>query len=179
MCVILMGKIYCSECGAEMDDSSLFCTECGSKIDNVSNNDIIGNLNQNLISNGNIDVNDIIRRFKSPLLIKGMIAIAIIEAIAFSFTWMGISFSLRIIPMLFNIIAVLAVFICPLLIGYLSKESILFLSFYTFVMAIVVLIVHFIFAPFGFMSIFSFLFMLFVMELMALIGKFAQIHLNI
>ena len=78
--------------------------------------------------------------------------------------------------MLFNVIAVLCVLICPFLIGNMSREPILFLLGYTFVMAIVVFIIHFIFAPFGFMSIFSFLFMLFVMEIMTLIGKFVQMH---
>lgn len=178
--MICMGRIYCSECGAEMDDSSLFCTECGSKIDDSTpNNNIIDNFNKNLISNGNVNINDVIRRLNSPLLIKGVIAIAIIETIAFSFTWIGVSFSLRIIPILFNIIAVFGVLICPFFIGYLSKESILFVLGYTFLMAIVVFIVHFIFAPFGFMGLFSFLFMLIVMECMVFIGKFAQIKIKL
>lgn len=30
--VIIMGKIYCSECGAELDDSVTFCLSCGKNV---------------------------------------------------------------------------------------------------------------------------------------------------
>lgn len=161
-----MGKIYCSECGAETNDSALFCHECGSKIDN----DIPNN---NLMLNANIDIN-IMERVELPLLIKSIFAIVIIEAVSFSFIWVGVSFSLRIVPLLFNILAILGVIICPFIMGYLSQESILFSIGYAVLMAIIVFFVYFIFAPFGFMGLFSFLFMLIVMIAMTFIGKYTQ-----
>lgn len=162
-----MGKIYCSECGAETNDSALFCQECGSKIDNDTPNN-------NLMLNANIDINKIMERVELPLLIKSIFAIVIIEAVSFSFIWVGVSFSLRIVPLLFNILAIFGVIICPFIMGYLSQESILFSIGYAVLMAIMVFFVYFIFAPFGFMGLFGFLFMLIVMIAMAFIGKYAQ-----
>lgn len=40
-----MGKIYCTECGVELDDTVKFCSKCGSEVTNSSNNNISkGNL---------------------------------------------------------------------------------------------------------------------------------------
>lgn len=33
-----MGKIYCAECGTELDDSMNFCSNCGAPLDDKSTN---------------------------------------------------------------------------------------------------------------------------------------------
>ena len=168
-----MTILYCSECGCELEESATFCSNCGSRVDDDSST------KNNLMLTENINIAGIVKRAESSLLIKGILAIAIIEAISFSFAWLSVSFSFRIVPLLFNILAILGILICPSIIGYLSQESLLFVLGYTVLMAIVVFIVHFIFAPLGFMSLFSFVFMLVVMCIMAFIGKFIQLNYNL
>ena len=43
-----MGKIYCSECGSELEDTVKFCSSCGTPVDNT---DITPNSNEKLDNN--------------------------------------------------------------------------------------------------------------------------------
>lgn len=58
-----MGKIYCTECGAELDDSVKFCSKCGNKLDktiNSKSNELKEDIdfsNKNSIKTKHIDKN--------------------------------------------------------------------------------------------------------------------------
>ena len=56
----LMGKIYCTECGTELDDTVKFCSNCGTQVDA----DIVSNTNES-VDNNNILNDDSINEEKS------------------------------------------------------------------------------------------------------------------
>lgn len=63
-----VGKIYCTECGTELDESVKFCSECGSKIGNTNSN------NDKTISDKNVDATtDLMKRIELPLLMGGLL----------------------------------------------------------------------------------------------------------
>lgn len=59
-----MGKMYCTECGTQIDDTATFCSKCGAKVDDSSNNSKTSNS-----SNKGNSASSISTIFKEPKII--------------------------------------------------------------------------------------------------------------
>lgn len=76
-----MGKIYCTECGAEMDESMKFCSSCGTPINNTDTNTKPNEtIESNKTSNNDIKTK---KSSNSKYLVGGIIAIIIIAVLGF------------------------------------------------------------------------------------------------
>ena len=61
-----MGKIYCTECGAELNESSAFCSKCGNPIDSDEKSNAKSN---------SINTNDLTNNIQNTILNKPIIII--------------------------------------------------------------------------------------------------------
>lgn len=76
-----MGKIYCTECGAELDDKVKFCSSCGAAINNTNTTTKPNETTKtNKPSNNDIKTK---KSSNSKYLIGGIIAIIIIAVLGF------------------------------------------------------------------------------------------------
>ena len=121
-----MGKFYCSECGTELDDSVKFCSSCGTRVDN----EISENTN-NITKNNSSD--NIMERIEIVPLITGIIIVGVIFFISELYYYS---------PQL----NLLGLVIGSFIMGYLCRESIIFVMIYGIIISIVhYLIAHFVF----------------------------------
>ncbi len=113
-----MGKIYCTECGAEMKDSVKFCSNCGSNISDTNSN------NDKVTSNAG-STNDIIKRIELPIFIGGLISIFFFFFIMGIWNPFFVAFG--------GFIGSIGIIICSFLMGYLSDETIIFVLAYAII----------------------------------------------
>lgn len=145
-----MGKIYCTECGEELNDTVKFCSSCGTKL----NND---NQNNNVVTNDDSIDNFMEKIETTPLLIG--IAIVVVFHLLGIFTG--------------NFTVLFAITIAPFVVGYLSNESIKIVMSYAILLAFVSVILYYMF-PNGFIHIEGILIIFVFMFLFTFIGNFIK-----
>ena len=65
-----MGKIYCTECGTQLDDSALFCSKCGASVESDDVNGAKTNTSANTNNSTNETVNNLVNTIlKEPKII--------------------------------------------------------------------------------------------------------------
>lgn len=154
-----MGKIYCSNCGAELDDSDKFCSSCG----NVVNEDMSDNQN---ITKNNENLTFIERIEIIPLTI----------GILFYVIALIISSVLHYQPI--SIVCLLVACSGFFLIGYLSKESLIFVLFYAVFTVMIGWLVYWLFFSRGFFYLSDILMPLFLILVLSFIGNLIKIKLK-
>ena len=118
-----MGKIYCTECGAELDESVKFCSSCGNVIDN--------NIPHNQNVSNNVGNASIMERIEIMPLIIGILFCVGCQVIAFLLPYQS-----QAIVVLFGF------FVGSFLMGYLSNESFVFVLGYAVFTAMVSFLVY-------------------------------------
>lgn len=151
-----MGKIYCTECGEELDDSVKFCSSCGASMgSNITKKN-------NELNDKSID--DVVQGIEAKPLIIGIIIIIVFQV----FGLVTINGSGSIF---------LAIIIASFVAGYLSEASIRLAIIYAILLAFVSTILYFIF-PHGFVHMDA-IFMLFVFAFFfSFVGNFIKIKLK-
>ncbi|WP_292885830.1 zinc-ribbon domain-containing protein [Methanobrevibacter sp. UBA212] len=115
-----MGKIYCTECGTELDDSVKFCSSCGTSLSNV---DSESNFKSNeLINTNNFNPNDIINKIKILPIIVGCILTFVFYFLGYGGAF-GTSMS---IDMLFPNGVAYSILFGSFIAGLLYKDSVLY-----------------------------------------------------
>ena len=80
-----MGKFYCTECGAELDDSSLFCSKCGTPTESGNTN-----IKSNTPANTNKSSNNLINTIlKEPKIIAAVGIVLLLVICVFAFMGSG------------------------------------------------------------------------------------------
>lgn len=153
-----MGKIYCSECGAELDDKVKFCSSCGNIIDdNISNKKNFDNKSNKTI----MDRIEII-----PLAI-GILFCVICQVIAFMLPYQSQA-----------IVVFIGFFVGSFLMGYLSNESYAFVFGYAVFTAIISFLVYWIFLSSRFFYLIDLLLPLFFTIVFSFIGNLVKVKLK-
>ena len=119
-----MGKIYCTECGAELDDSVKFCSSCGIQLDSDKSSGLEVNNNAN---------KDIMERVEILPLGFGLVIILGSLFIGTYYINTTTVWYLRFIP-------IWGLIIGSFVMGYLTRESFLFVIGYAILMAIIFLL---------------------------------------
>ena len=70
-----MGKIYCTECGTELDDSVKFCSSCGTALSDENN---ASNSSNEIINKNNFTTDDMMNKMQILPIIAGIILTFII-----------------------------------------------------------------------------------------------------
>lgn len=146
-----MGKIYCTECGEELNDTVKFCSSCGTKL----NND---NQNNNVVTNDDSIDNFMEKIETTPLLIG--IAMVVVFHLLGIFTG--------------NFTVLFAITIAPFVVGYLSNESIKIVMSYAILLAFVSVILFCMF-PNGFADTEEILLIFVFMFLFTFVGNFIKL----
>lgn len=146
-----MGKIYCWNCGAELNDSVKFCSKCGTKLDD------------NNVTSENKSLEGIMERIEAKLLIMGVV--------------IGIIFQL-LSPVIGNGSIFLAYIIAPFVVGYLSQESIKLVMIYAFILSLFYTILYFMFPPTLFIEMEHILMIFVFIFLFSFVGNFIKIKLK-
>lgn len=143
-----MGKIYCTECGTELDSSAKFCSSCGTSVNNNANNvkDIV-------INDDSID--GLMDKIELSTLLTGVIIVVICH-LAGIFTG--------------NLTVIFAITVAPFLVGFLSDGSIKLVMVYAMLLSFVSTILFCMF-PHGFADIEEILLIFVFMFLFAFIGN--------
>lgn len=144
-----MGKMYCTECGTELDSSAKFCSKCGTSVNN------------NLSASNDDSVEGIMERLETNILIIGVVILIVLQLFGV-FTKSSYIFG---------------VIIAPFIVGYLSNESIKLVMVYAVLLAFVSFILYSMF-PMGFIHIETIL-MLFVFSILfSFVGNLIKIKLK-
>ena len=82
-----MGKIYCTECGTELDDTVKFCSSCGALVDNndkmADSNDV--NINDKSSNDNPVEIKEKSKKtINRKYIVGGIIAIIIIAILGFA-----------------------------------------------------------------------------------------------
>ena len=154
-----MGKIYCSECGNELDDSVKFCSNCGNVIDDNHSN------NQNVSYKGSNAT--IMERIEIIPLVIGILFCVICQVIAYMLPYQSQA----------NVV-LLGFFIGSFLMGYLSNESIVFVFGYAVLTAIISFLVYWIFLSGGFFDLTLILLPLFFTIVFSFMGNLVKAKLK-
>lgn len=145
-----MGKIYCTECGTELDDSVKFCSSCGTS---VNNNHSVSKVDS---------TDDIMERIETKLLVLGIILVVVFHVIGI-FTY--------------NVTILLAITLVPFIVGYLSNESIKLVIIYAILLSFVSNILYCMF-PNGFISMQFMVLIIIFMILFSFMGNFIKVKLK-
>lgn len=80
-----MGKIYCTECGTELDDKVKFCSSCGAPIDDNNNTTESNDTKEvNSSNDGSVEIKEKSKNSNNTkYLVGGIIAIIIIAILGF------------------------------------------------------------------------------------------------
>ncbi len=155
-----MGKIYCSNCGTELDDSDKFCSSCGNIVNgDMSDNQNIRENNENLTFMERIEI--------IPLII-GILFCVICQIIASVLPYQSQS-----------IVVLLGFAIGSFLMGYLSNESITFVLCYAVFTAIISFLVYWLFFSTRFFHLADILLPLFLTVVFSFIGNLIKIKLKL
>ena len=81
-----MGKIYCTECGTELDDTVKFCSSCGTPVDNndkmTDSNDV--NINDKSSNDNPVEIKGKSKKtINRKYIVGGIIAIIMIAILGF------------------------------------------------------------------------------------------------
>ena len=146
-----MGKIYCTECGTELDDKVKFCSSCGASVDNTA------------IVSKDETVEGIMQRIETKLLLLGIL--------------IGIIFKL-LSPVIGNGSIFLAYIIAPFIVGYLSNESIKLVMIYAVILAFIYTILYFLFPTTLFVELEHIIVIFVFMFLFAFVGNLIKVKLK-
>ena len=72
-----MGKIFCTECGEELDDSVMFCSKCGNPIESDKSNNTKQNVSANTDNTVNNLLNNLLNEPKILILLAAVILLII------------------------------------------------------------------------------------------------------
>ena len=146
-----MGKIYCTECGTELDESVKFCSSCGVPVDN------------NTLVSKNKTAEGIMQRIETKLLLLGIL--------------IGIVFQL-LSAVMGNGSIFLAYIIAPFIVGYLSNESIKLVMIYAVILAFIYTILYFLFPATLFVELEHIIVIFVFMFLFAFVGNLIKVKLK-
>ena len=124
-----MGKIYCTECGMELDDSMKFCSNCGTPLNDGNG---VSKPNNQSINLNNFKTNDIMSKIEIL-----PIAVGCILTIVFYFLGYAGLFGDSIhIAMLFPNGVAYSIIFGSLVAGYMYKDSVIFALIHGLIIAI-------------------------------------------
>lgn len=126
-----MGKIYCTECGTELDDSVKFCSSCGTPLSN-ENNASKPTTNE-IINTSNFNANDVISKIKILPIVVGCILTFIFYLLGYGGAF-GISMS---VDMLFPKGVAYSILFGSLIAGLLYKDSFIYAMIHGLLIAII------------------------------------------
>lgn len=79
-----MGKIYCTECGTQLDDFALFCSKCGASVESDDVNGAKTNTSANTNNSTNETVNNLVNTIlKEPKIIILLVVVFFIDCWCF------------------------------------------------------------------------------------------------
>ena len=154
-----MGKIYCTECGAELEDTVKFCSSCGKVIDN--------NTPHNQSVSNNVDNASIMERIEIVPLLIGILFCVCCQVIAFMLPYKSQA-----------IVIFIGFFVGSFLMGYLSNESYVFVLGYAVFTAIISFLVYWIFLSNRFFYLIDLLLPLFFTIVFSFIGNLVKVKLK-
>lgn len=146
-----MGKIYCTECGAELEDTVKFCSSCGASVDN------------NAVVSKDESVEGIMQRIETKLLFLGIL--------------IGIVFQL-LSSVIGNGSIFLAYIIAPFIVGYLSNESIKIVMIYAAILSFIYTILYFLFPTTLFVELEQIIAIFVFMFLFTFVGNLIKVKLK-
>ncbi|WP_406536995.1 zinc-ribbon domain-containing protein [Methanobrevibacter sp.] len=125
-----MGKIYCTECGTELDDSVKFCSNCGTALSDENN---ASKPTNNELINTNFNANEIISKIEILPIVIGCILTYIFYILGYAGVF-GMSMS---IDMLFPKGVAYSILFGSLIAGLLYKDSVIYAIIHGLIIAII------------------------------------------
>lgn len=110
-----MGKMYCSECGTQLDDSVKFCSNCGTPLNNE---------NEAFKSNESLNTNFTIDEIMTKIQILPIVVGCILTIFLFILGNVGVFGISLEVAMMFPKGVAYCILVSSLVAGYLCKESV-------------------------------------------------------
>lgn len=125
-----MGKIYCTECGTELDDSVKFCSNCGTSL---SDENDTSNSSNEIINISNFNANEVISKIKILPIAVGCILTYVFYILGYTGVF-GISMS---VDMLFPKGVAYSILFGTFIAGLLYKDSFLYALIHGLIIALI------------------------------------------
>ena len=127
-----MGKIYCTECGTELDESVKFCSSCGTALSEENN--ASKPTNNEIINTTNFNANNIISKIKIVPIVVGCILTYVFYLLGYAGVF-GISMS---VDMLFPQGVAYSLIFGTFIAGLLYKDSFVYALIHGLILALII-----------------------------------------